>query len=100
VPSNKISWSRLLIDLLRVGNDPIQSLFFGSEAIDATFVAFVKSYDHVPTCSLFVLEGQHYWFFFRVRHTSTMRSPEPGFQFDCYAATNLPMALRPPEHGR
>src|SRR5208337_2721371 len=30
--------SQLLINLLRVGNYPIQSLFFGSEAIDTTLV--------------------------------------------------------------
>ena len=81
-------WPRLLIDLLGVGNDPIQSLFFGSKAIDATLVAFVISYNHVPTRSLLVLEGQHYWFFFRVCHALTMRSLEPGFQFD-YSADGL-----------
>src|SRR5438132_13827694 len=62
----------LLINLLGVGNDPIQSLSFGSEAVDTPLVARVISYDNVPTRSFLVLEGQHHRFFFRVCHLSTM----------------------------
>ena len=54
----------LLINLLGVGNDPIQGLVFGREAIDTALVARVISDDDVPTGSPLVLEGQHDRFFF------------------------------------
>ena len=81
----------LLINLLGVGNDPIQSLSFGSEAVDTALVARVISYDNVPTRSFLVLEGQHYRFFFGVCHLSTMHPACSDFQFSLY----LPYSKEP-----
>lgn len=55
---------RLLVNLLGVGNDPVQGLFFGSEAFDAALVARVISDNDVPTGPPIVLEGQHDRLFF------------------------------------
>lgn len=55
---------RLFIDLLGVGNNPIQGLIFSREAVDPPLVRCVMSYRHVPTRSVLVLEGQHHGLYF------------------------------------
>src|SRR5580704_2892745 len=60
---------RLLIDLPRVGDNPIQGLLLGGKAVDAALVALVIADDDVPAGALFVGKGQHHGlFFFGVRH--------------------------------
>src|ERR1700730_1135587 len=54
----------LRIDFFGVGDNPIQSLFFGREAFDATLMAGMISDHNMPARSLLVLKGQHDRFFF------------------------------------